>query len=401
MGRQRMKSTRFPGVYRLPDGALVVRAVVLTPDGKQVSRTRTLPAQTSETAAAQMALQFRAEVEAELIAVADKPLLRQADLTVTDFAYSWLKDKVKAIRPSVAVQYEGALSKILPLLGKRQIRDITRRDIAEWVAWAQVQQRTVGKGPNARLEPYSQPTLRAWWRVLRLMMYDAIDDLHLPHNPILRVPPPKVAVGLKRERGTLSLKDVQALLASAKQFVPQRFAEIATMVLTGMRAGEVYALHWTDIDFPKEAIEVQRSHWKGHEGPTKTDDPRIVPLHAELAEILQEHRQYMVREQHPGLKSGLVFPSDFGGYRVPQSIYSAMDVAVEGAGISIHVTPQVLRRTFNTLMMLSGTDRITLRAMMGHSSEEMTRRYAGVNLDVKQQAVTQLFGKKKADDTDA
>ena len=99
-----------------------------------------------------------------------------------------------------------------------------------------------------------------------------------------------------------------------------------------------------------------------------------------------------MREQHCGLKSGLVFPSDFGTHRTPQSLYESLGVAVEAAGIKIHVTPQVLRRTFNTLMMLSGTDRIALRAIMGHSSEEMTRRYAGINLDVKQAAVTRLFG---------
>ena len=399
MKKQTMKSTRFPGVYRMPDGSLVLRAVVRTADGKQVSRTRKVPPRTSDTAAAKLALEFKAEVEAELIH-ADLPLVRRKDLTVTDFAASWLVAKVNTLRPSVAVQYESCLSKILPLLGSRQIRDITRADVAEWVAWAQVQTHTIGVGDNAAQHPYSQDTLRAWWRVLRLLMYDAMDDLRLEHNPILRVKPPKVSVKPKKERGTLSRAEVMALLAAAKQFVPQRHAEIAAMALTGMRAGEIYALRWEDIDYDKESIEVQRSHWKGHEAPTKTDDPRVVPLHPFLADILKEHRKFLVREQHRGLESGLVFPSDIGTFRGPQSVYEAMSVAVEAAGIRIHVTPQVLRRTFNTLLVLAGTDRIALRAIMGHTSEEMTRRYAGVNLDVKQAAVTHLFGKAAAKDAD-
>lgn len=229
---------------------------------------------------------------------------------------------------------------------------------------------------------------------------DAMAELDLDRDPMARIKRPKVGGRLKRERGTLSRVEVQALLDAAKQFVPQRFAEIAAMALTGGRAGEVYALKWGDLDYAMESIEVQRSHWKGHEGPTKTDDPRTVPLHPSLAAILQEHRERLVREQHCGLKSGLVFPNDFGTHRTPQSLYESLGVAVEAAGIKIHVTPQVLRRTFNTLMMLSGTDRIALRAIMGHTSEEMTRRYAGVNLDVKQAAVTHLFGKAAAKDAD-
>ena len=164
------------------------------------------------------------------------------------------------------------------------------------------------------------------------------------------------------------------------------------MVLTGMRAGEVYALRFDDIDFEKESIDVSRAVWKGEEGTTKTEDPRIVPLHPKLAEVLQDQRRSLIRKQHRGLKSGLVFPSDTGGHRNANSLYDALELAVEAAKIDLHVTPQVLRRTFNTLMMLAGTDRIALRAIMGHTSEEMTRRYSGVGLDVKRAAVTKLCG---------
>ena len=68
-----------------------------------------------------------------------------------------------------------------------------------------------------------------------------------------------------------------------------------------------------------------------------------------------------------------------------------LELAAKAAGIQQAVTPQVLRRTFNTLIMLAGADRITLRAMMGHTSEEMTERYSGVSTEAKQAAVVRLF----------
>jgi len=58
--------------------------------------------------------------------------------------------------------------------------------------------------------------------------------------------------------------------------------------------------------------------------------------------------------------------------------------------VSIKVTPQVLRRTFNTLMLLAGVDRVVLRSQMGHCSEEMTERYAGIRNEAKVEAVKQL-----------
>ena len=64
--------------------------------------------------------------------------------------------------------------------------------------------------------------------------------------------------------------------------------------------------------------------------------------------------------------------------------------AGHGQGLEQRVTAQVLRRTFNTLMVLGGVDRIVLRSQMGHSSEEMTRRYAGVSAADKQEAVRML-----------
>ena len=403
MAKAKMKATRYPGVYRLEDGRFAIRAVARNWDGVQINRTVTLTT-LDELEARDEANRLKAAVDA-LAAGGHEgsqalPPIRQRDMTVNDFAASWFEAKATTIKPSVAAQYEGCLSKFLPLLGDRQIRDITRRDIEEWTGWAQSQvmtrTRKVEVGGKIVVEtytePYSQDTLRAWWRVLGLMMRDAMADLDLDRDPMLRVKPPKVNVKPKRERGTLSREQVQDLLDAALQYSPSRHAEIATMVLTGMRAGEVYALRFDDIDFEKESVDVSRAVWKGEEGTTKTEDPRIVPLHPKLAEVLQDQRRSLIRKQHRGLKSGLVFPSDTGGHRNANSLYDALELAVEAAKIDLHVTPQVLRRTFNTLMMLAGTDRIALRAIMGHTSEEMTRRYSGVGLDVKRAAVTKLFG---------
>ena len=79
------------------------------------------------------------------------------------------------------------------------------------------------------------------------------------------------------------------------------------------------------------------------------------------------------------------------------SLNAALQIATEAAGIEQKVTPQVLRRSVNTLGVLAGVDRITLRAMMGHTTEEMTQRYAGVPDAAKDRAMAMIFGELLAD----
>lgn len=57
-----------------------------------------------------------------------------------------------------------------------------------------------------------------------------------------------------------------------------------------MRCGEIMALEWGDINFPRRKLGVQRSDWKGHVTSTKGGRVRYVPLTVRLAEALQQHR---------------------------------------------------------------------------------------------------------------
>ncbi len=57
-------------------------------------------------------------------------------------------------------------------------------------------------------------------------------------------------------------------------------------------------------------------------------------------------------------------------------------------------SPQVLRRTYNSLMVRAGVDRIILRSQIGHVSEEMTERYMGVSDEDKHEAVAKVLNLK-------
>ena len=111
---------------------------------------------------------------------------------------------------------------------------------------------------------------------------------------------------------------------------------------------------------------------------------------AERARRAPAQSERQLAERRPGFDSGLLFPSLTGGYRGPESLHKPLRKAAAAAGVPIRVGPLVLRRTFNTLMLQSGVDRIVLRSQMGHCSEQMTERYAGVPVAAKRGAVAEF-----------
>ena len=379
-----MKKTRFPGLYRLPDGRFRVRVTVKDQrTGKMKDKVRTLEAGLSEEEAAMEALAFKQMLRGERV----RP--SPSTLSGTDYGVQWLEGKARRLRPSVANRYEAALSRfILPRIGHIRLDQIHREDVERWVAWAE--RATMDDG-----RPYAKATVLGWWRILRCMLRDAVADYDLPHDPTYRVMAPKPEAITRRELRTLSLVELEALLAALKKHCPERYTEVFVLAFTGMRAGEGYALLWADVDEAKGCIHVRYSVWKGQVSGTKTDDPRDVALTEELMEVLREQRTRLIKEQHPGLEKGLVFPADNGGYRMPQSLHKPLAIAANAAGIEIRVTAQVLRRTFNTLMQEVGVNPVVLRSQMGHSSPEMTNRYSGVSIEAKCKAVKGLIAKTK------
>ncbi len=376
-----MKKTSHPGLYRLPDGRYKIRATAKCErTGKLREATRTLEPGVRETEALAVLYQMKIELKQ---GGAEEAAAPTSVPSVTDYAEQWLERKARRIRPSVAVNYERALGNaILPQLGHHALDQVHRGLVEDWVTWAERQVLPDGR-------PYARDTVQGWWRVLKALLRDCAAEYNLP-DPTNRVRPPEVRITGRRERGTLTGDELARLLGAVEALFPERHPEVHLLAFTGVRAGELYALTWDDIDDKAGVIHVRRSVWKGQVAATKTGDPRDVAVNAAMLEVLRRHRERMVAAWHPGVSTGLVFPANNGAHREPQSLHKPLAVASEAAGLGQRVTAQVLRRTFNTLMVVAGVDRIVLRSVMGHCSEEMTARYAGVGLSAKQEALEQL-----------
>lgn len=169
--------------------------------------------------------------------------------------------------------------------------------------------------------------------------------------------------------------DVLKFLTAARAEGELVFTLYATAAYTGLRAGELAGLQWSDVSFERRLITVQRSF----DGPTKADDVRYVPILDALLPVLEAWRKLS-----PGR---YVFPNSVGGMQQPSNrIFQEVLHRVLGAAgfqpvmgrkkLRPYITFHDLRHTFASHWMMRGGDLFKLQKILGHKNVQMTMRYA-------------------------
>jgi integrase len=131
----------------------------------------------------------------------------------------------------------------------------------------------------------------------------------------------------------------------------------------------------------------------------KTGRVRRVGLSTDLRDVLREHRQNLLREQHAGLAAGWVFPT-YGkrpkGSRVgtprpvalrhPSCLHKSLRKLLKLAEVKHHVTVHGLRRTHIDVLREAGVDPAVEHATVGHSSHRMREHYSTIRDDERRRA---------------
>jgi integrase len=180
---------------------------------------------------------------------------------------------IGALAPSTLASYRlGIRTHFLPSYGNRAVRSISAEDL---VSWHRSQQQS----------DTAAWTIRARWTAIRGLLVYATRHRLIPANPAdLLTRRERPSPGESRVR-FLDEQEMRALLDAT----PGRFhAAVATMLFTGLRAGEALGLVWGDIDLKAGTVVVRRqaqeqgSGARGHPDSTARGDPRGAPPHDAL-----------------------------------------------------------------------------------------------------------------------
>lgn len=162
-----------------------------------------------------------------------------------------------------------------------------------------------------------------------------------------------------------------------------------------MRVGELIALEWSDIDFKKGIIHIERTDYRGKIQTPKTDkSKRDIPISKEMYYILQ---------QNFSVGSKKCFRNTVGEAIAYRSMLTSWHRFCENLGLppwGLHV----LRHTYATNALTAGVNIKVLSELLGHKSITITLNiYCDVREDEKQKAAERLsdflFSSAKIDNT--
>ena len=292
-----MKSTKtkYPGVYRLGPRTFQVRGKIVDPrTGKPKEVVRKL-----EDVSIREAVRRREELLDE---VRNRLEADSKRVRVGEYAKSWMRSKALKLDTGTANGYAAALDvHILPALGDFFYDVLTKRDVQEWVDDKLTSGYVDGEG---KLRPYSVRTVHAWFRVLRTMTRDAMEDLDLHRDPTMRVSFPDTLESEKSN--SVTPEQLSRFLAAMREDFPHHFALVVVLAFTGLRFCHASALRWEDWDEDAGVLSIVRKQVRGRVGPVsrKKRAPRQYPIMPEVAAVLAEHRAWLIANQAPGHLDG-------------------------------------------------------------------------------------------------
>jgi integrase len=194
----------------------------------------------------------------------------------------------------------------------------------------------------------------------------ALSTLRLIYNQLGLKSPTRKGMFAKEEGQTrvVSPEEEIAYLRNASQ----PLKDIATIIVhTGVRPEDVFRLEVRNVNLPRRTVF---NPW----GKTKAAR-RTIPLDQEALAVLKRRVELAQRA-----RSRFAFWSPRGPGRQENvnrpigSVRKAHDAAIKRAGIE-HFRLYDLRHTFATRAAEAGVDVLTLAAILGHTTVQMTSRY--------------------------
>lgn len=163
----------------------------------------------------------------------------------------------------------------------------------------------------------------------------------------------------------LSAEEIERLLGALER---PKYRVLFTLVYaTGLRVREACRLETRDIQAARGVIHVR--HAKGKKERFVMLSPRLLVI----------SRAYWRATRPP---SPWLFASRTGRSLSAETARTALRLAATKADIEKKVTPHVLRHSFATHLLESGTDLRVIQVLLGHGTIKTTTRYARVSTEL-------------------
>lgn len=191
----------------------------------------------------------------------------------------------------------------------------------------------------------------------------------------------------------LKRDEVKRLLAAVNDHSPDK-TWLVTALATGLRRGELLALHWADIDLEQGILAGRRMVDDAGKLSEPKTGHRAFALPGLLIAILQQHRRSQdTIKQVMGVawrENDLVFASPSGGLLNAAALSRSLDEIAAQAGIA-PVRFHALRRTACFLMLSAGIPPAVVQAILGiHRIASPLARLSPLSFAMHREAAAKL-----------
>jgi integrase len=274
----------------------------------------------------------------------------QAVCSFSDFVVKWQDAVLPTYRASTRQFYAGILRRhLIPYFGGWRLADIRTPDVQIYV--------------NQMSNHYAPSVLRHIRATLSQVLSSAREWGYLETNSALGVRlPPK---GTVQTKVTYKPEEIRQLLLR----MPAGYSTMVVLAaVTGIRASELFALRWADVDLDRQIIQIRRSFYRGEFGPPKSKaSERAIPIGPSLQVLLAVHRQHTMTD-----RDALVFPNSVGRpYEANNIIKTVLHPAMRSLGLP-ETGWRAFRRSVATALSELREPVKTAQQVLGHSSPETT-----------------------------
>jgi integrase len=296
-----------------------------------------------------------AQLQADL---ASGILVATGKLTVAELIQRWLFDVVRnANRPTTLALYVSlAKNHILPAIGHQRLSQLTPLAVQSF--YSELERKGISPRTrqmiHARLHRALNQAVK--WGLVARNVCDAVEKPAAP-RPTMRV---------------LDSAQVKKFLMAAQA---DRYSCIYVLaVTTGLRQGELLALHWDDIHLRDGSLSVRHTLQELN-GRLELVEPktakgrRRVDLPALAMDALRDHRKRMFAEGHPG---PWVFCDSKGGpLRKGNLVRRSFNRVLRTAELP-RIRFHDLRHTAATLLLQEGVHPKVVQERLGHAQIGLT-----------------------------
>lgn len=229
----------------------------------------------------------------------------------------------------------------------------------------------------------------------------AVDEGYLTHNPAWRCYKPK---GQKKERPVADEETVKKLITAFEGQRMKYETYFKLVLATGLRRGEACGLKWSDINWRKRTIHVQRGVVKLSHQESITKDPktssgdRMVYLSKEMCQLLKAWRKECEwdREQTANEtvdEEDYLFRQPNGKPMCPSTFTYRFKLILKANNLPLDLSVHSLRHTNASLLISQGVDVRTVASLLGHAQASTTLDIYAHAFDKNKRKAQEKLGK--------